>query len=104
MTRELDVKYSGLCGRCRRFLINSNKDLIKRLLSKFSVREVSKLTGIPKTTLARFKMSESICKRTSAIKPTDAENKDILGINHAELSQRIRDLGQKQGVNKGGIE
>ena len=104
MTRELDVQYSGLCQTCRRFVLNSNKDLIQRLLSRFSIREVSKLTGIPKTTLARFRMSESICKRTSGIKPTDTDKTDILGINHAELSKSIHRLGQKQGVNNGRLE
>jgi hypothetical protein len=105
MTRELDLEYSELCHNCKRKVRIRNMDVIIRMLNKHSYRIVSKLTGIPRETLRNLKhpeykkysngnMSESKCLRTSDIKPVDSDNGDNLGVDTAELSKRLRRLGQ----------
>ena len=105
MTRELDVSYKKMCWSCKRQLLLDNKVLLKRLLERHSNREVELMTGIPKSTLARFqsedsidhRMSESLCKRTLGNESTGIENGDNLGVDVTELSKRLKEVGQNGG-------
>ena len=104
MTRELEIMYSELCPKCKRSLVSLNRNLLLRLLDKHSYRTVEKLVGIPRNTLRYMKhpeyksvMSESLCKRTSGIEPTDSDNGDNLGVDVKELSKSPKELGQNGG-------
>lgn len=105
MTRELDVPYKSLCSSCKRFLLLTNKVLLQRLLGRHSLREVELMTGIPKSTLERFRtdgtpdhrMSESLCKRTLGNEPIGNDNGDNLDVDVTELSKRLKEVGQNGG-------
>lgn len=95
MTRELDVEYGKLCVKCKKRVLEDNMKLLERLTKGNSLRVVEKLTGIPRTTLAR--MSESLSFRTSGISTHDAEKASKIDIDVTELSKRIKELGQNDG-------
>lgn len=97
MTRELEIVYSELCPGCKRGFISLNTPLLLRMMDRFSIREVEKLAGIPFSTLRRLRMSESIYKRTSGVKPTDGDKGLFPDIDTAELSQRMKEMNQNGG-------
>ncbi len=48
----MDVKFTWLCGKCKKKAIKEmRKDLIRMRSNKMSLRTISKLTGVPHTTL-----------------------------------------------------
>ena len=118
MTRELEIRYADLCGKCRKDLIKSNAKLLLRLMENRSLREVQKLTGIPRATLNDLKnngkftffvsngkivddKSESLCFRTSGNGATDSGKQVFDDVDVVELSKRLKRIGQKVPQNKG---
>jgi hypothetical protein len=100
MTRELDVQYSELCTKCKRALITRNRDLLRRMKDKYSYRELSSLTGIPRQSLKDFvdgRKSELKYLRTSGNGTTDTDKPEKISIDTVELSKKLKEIGQSSG-------
>ena len=101
MSRELDVNYKKLCSACKAELLKCNRDMLKRMTQKYSFRVMAELTGIPKSTLWVFlagRKSELKYFRTSQNRKQESKNTEKIEVDITELSKRIKELGQNEGV------
>lgn len=83
----IEVKYNWLCGKCQKKFVKIMIPKIKRYRKEgLSLREISKLTGIPKSTIAENKYFRTFGKQMN--------NKII---KNADLSGIHEETGQKKG-------
>lgn len=61
---KIELKYSELCGKCRKLFLYRNKKRIEKLIERFSYSDVSKITGVPSSTLFNL-VNDSFPKLTS---------------------------------------